>query len=152
MGLLNVRIKAILVDIDGTLANSPHVNQFMEDDKVNWDAWLSATAYSTVHEWCREIVNNFAISGYKIVFLTARNGGDHGRKITNDWLRRTVIGDFELYMRTDGDYRPDYVIKKEIFIRDIAPKYDVSFALDDKKTVIDMWRELDIPALHCADY
>ena len=147
-----MRTKAIIVDIDGTLANSPHVAQFQEEGQINWDAWIKATAYSTVYEWCREVVNNFAISGYKIIFLTARSEENNGRKITNDWLKRTIIGDYELYMRQEGDSRPDTVIKKEIYIRDIAHKYDVSFALDDKKAIIDMWRELDIPALHCADY
>ena len=55
-------------------------------------------------------------------------------------------------MRDAEDRRPDYVIKEEIYNRDIAPNYRVSFAVDDKHAVVGMWRKLGVPALHCADY
>jgi predicted secreted acid phosphatase len=145
--------QAIIVDLDGTLANSQHVKDFTnENGKVDWPAWMDATAFATVNDWCREIVHAFAANGTKIIFLTARNGNEQGRKITEEWLRRTTFADFELLMRKENDYRPDTIIKSEIYLNEIAPRYEVLFAVDDKKAVIDMWRNLGVPALHCADY
>jgi hypothetical protein len=55
-------------------------------------------------------------------------------------------------MRPADERRPDYVIKEEIFNEQIKPFYNVSFAIDDKRVVCDMWRKLGVTALHCADY
>src|SRR5687768_9944903 len=135
---------AIIVDIDGTLADSPQVAPFRDGDKTNWAAWMSATAYSPVNEWCREIVNNFALSNYKIIFLTARSSDNNGKKITEDWLKRNVVVNYELHMRDVGDTRPDMEMKREVFTKNIAPYYNVVFAVDDKRSVVDMWRDLGI--------
>jgi uncharacterized protein involved in copper resistance len=53
-------------------------------------------------------------------------------------------------MRPINDHRPDYDVKKEIFMHEIAPYYDVVLALDDKKEVHDMWMSIGIQSLFCG--
>jgi predicted secreted acid phosphatase len=148
-------MNAIIVDLDGTLCNSQHVSGFTDyNGIVNWDAWVEATAHASVNEWCRDIVQSFANDGYMILFLTARAGTEQHRKITEDWLKNYGLGhiQYELIMRGKMDRRPDYIVKEEIYNSQIAPYHQVSFALDDKKAICDMWRKIGVPALHCADY
>jgi len=145
--------RAIIVDIDGTLSQSNHVDQYTDvGGSVDWKAWMNSNQYAPVNEWCREIVNAAIAMGTQIIFLTARTGDAQGWEVTDMWLKNNGFTNYKLFMRKEGDYRPDYAIKQEIYNTEIMAYYDVQFAIDDKKRIIDMWRSLDIPALHCADY
>ena len=147
--------RSIIVDLDGTLCQSDHVAAYTATcGTVDWEAWAESTAYSPRHEWCSEIVHAFAERGYKIIFLTARSGTERHREITEKWLANHGFGHLqhELIMREEGDRRPDVVIKEEIYREKIMPYYHVEFALDDKGTICNMWRNVGVPALHCADY
>lgn len=57
----------------------------------------------------------------------------------------------ELYMRTPGDMRKDFVIKKELYDAKIKNKYNVQFVLDDRNQIVDMWRGLGMTCLQ-VDY
>jgi hypothetical protein len=148
-------MKAIIVDLDGTLCNSQHVGDFTDvNGVVNWEEWAESTAFATVNNWCADIVHSFANEGYEIIFLTARSGTPRHREITQTWLNNFGFGHLrhKLIMRDIDDRRPDYVIKEEIYNNQIAPFYSTSFAIDDKHVVVGMWRKIGVPALHCADY
>jgi len=54
-------------------------------------------------------------------------------------------------MRKDGDQRKDNVIKQEI-LKHIKEKYEISFAFDDRKSVVDMWRENGVFCFQCQDH
>ncbi len=149
--------KAVIIDLDGTLACSQHVDGFRKPTGgTDWPAWIAATAYATVNEWCLEIVKAFHAQGYTIIFLTARSDAYNGREITTNWLNMQLatanISDYKLIMRPADDYRKDFIIKTELFYTQVLPYYEVLFAVDDKREVVDMWRNLGVTALHCADY
>lgn len=145
--------KAVIIDIDGTLANSPAPSEeHMIDNQICWDTWIKTTQFSPVNEWCRDLVIAMALNGYHIIFLTARSGSKEARKITEEWLTRHVPVLHSLYMRDETDLRHDNESKRDVFLNQIATKYDVRFAVDDKRINCDLFRELGVPALHCADY
>ena len=54
-------------------------------------------------------------------------------------------------MRNANDYRPDEVIKKEIYEREIKGKYDIICVFDDRNKVVDMWREEGFLCCQVAD-
>lgn len=54
-------------------------------------------------------------------------------------------------MRKTGDYRKDCIVKEEIYRKDIEPIYDILFCVDDRKQVVDAWRELGLTCLQCAE-
>jgi predicted secreted acid phosphatase len=150
-----LKTKAIIVDLDGTLANSGHRVRYVDgSQKKDWDKFNALSAYDPIHEWCLEIVNQFNRAGYKIIFLTARSDSQSTRKITETWLS-THVGpgvDYELIMRAGDDFRTDYITKRDLFQQHVMPKYDVLFAIDDKLAVCNMWRDMGITALHCEEY
>lgn len=147
-----MRQRAVIIDLDGVLVNSPHAEQFKHNDVIDWEAWEDSTEFSPRNEWCTEIVTSMALSNVKIIFLTARTGTAKFKGITERWLQRNGFVGYELLMRPTYDHRSDHEVKKSLFLEGINSRYEVLFAIDDKKSVIDMWRELGVPALHCADY
>lgn len=86
-------------------------------------------------------------SGTHIIFLTGRP--DSYRNQTEEWLEKHDAKNPYLLMRKEGDWREDTVIKHEIYQKNIEPHYNILFAVDDKKSVIDMWRAIGLTALHC---
>ena len=58
----------------------------------------------------------------------------------------------ELYMRSEGDYRPDYVIKSQILDAILADGYEIAFVVDDRPSVVAMWRERGLVCLQCREW
>lgn len=145
--------KAVIIDLDGTLVNSPQPSEeHMVNDKMCWDTWIRSTKFSPINEWCKDITIALALDGYHIIFLTARSETAESKKITENWLATHIPINYSLYMRDENDFRHDNESKRDIYINQIAPNYNVMFAVDDKKSNCDLFRSLGIPALHCADY
>jgi hypothetical protein len=69
---------------------------------------------------------------------------------TAEWLDRHSIRYTRLFMRPDGDSRPDDILKEEILDRDILPHWIPEMALDDRDRVVAMWRRRGIPCLQVA--
>lgn len=152
-GKSSVAKQAIIVDLDGTLCQSQRVDQFKDaSGSVDWSAWMKSNAYAPVNEWCRAIVNGAISQGTHIIFLTSRVGNPLGLAVTDNWLVVNGFSGYTLLMRKEKETRLDTVVKQDIYNSEIAPYYEVLFAIDDKRTVVDMWRMVGVPALHCADY
>jgi predicted kinase len=119
--------KAVIVDIDGTVADNITRSPF-DFSRVLEDRPIENTI---------EVVKLLYQSAYKIIFVSGRE--DSCRKDTLTWLNLQQIPFTELLMRRQGDLRKDSIIKKEIFESEIQPKYDVAFVIDDRKQVKRMW-------------
>ena len=126
--------KAIIIDIDGTLAHStgrsPYDLSRVHEDKVD------PVVYS-IYERFQE--------DHAIIVLSGRDESCRG--VTLDWLIEHDILCDRLYMRPEGDGRKDSIVKNELFETHIAPQYNVIFALDDRSQVVDMWREKGLKCL-----
>jgi predicted secreted acid phosphatase len=143
---------AIIVDIDGTLANNPTKAMLVEQQKIDWNQFTDMSKYDTVNEWCLEIVKAFGKKNFKIIFLTRRS--EMARKVTTDWLTINVgMGiDWELLMSGDNDTEPDWILKRRVYEEKIRPFYDVLFCMDDKMVIANMWRSIGLTCLHVASY
>lgn len=91
--------------------------------------------------------------GLGVIFVSGRM--EAARQGTLEWLDRYVIGmdevsNFPLFMRADGDFRKDTVVKEEIYRREIEGKYDIAYVLDDRDSVVAMWRSLGLTVLQVA--
>lgn len=63
------------------------------------------------------------------------------------WLNKHDIHWDNMYMRAAKDFRPDAEIKEELYRKYIEPFYDVLYVLDDRRTVVSMWRKLGLTCL-----
>lgn len=143
-------MKAIIVDIDGTMANFDHRKDLLYRDVATGDYEESqkASRQDPPYVWCQNLVKIYHDAGYQIIFLTARNEKYYTE--TAQWLN-SHLEDYIVYvllMRPLNDDRPDDVVKEDIYRRDIALQFNVEFALDDRDSVVDMWRNrIGIPCL-----
>lgn len=124
--------KAILLDIDGTVAQMDKRSPY-DWDKVGTDKPRS---------FIIDIVKGLDAQGYVILALSGRDGVCYDE--TKQWLIDNDVPHFYLFMREEGDTRKDTIIKEEIFWDLIAEHWNVVGVLDDRPSVLRMWRELGI--------
>lgn len=130
---------AVIVDIDGTLA---HMNGRSPYDysKVHTDL---------VDEVVRDLVTDAVNRGDVILVVSGRD--DNCKDVTEAWLDSSQVIYDEIHMRVTGDKRKDSIVKSEIFDREIAPRYNIRYVLDDRNQVVEMWRQRGLKVLQVAD-
>jgi uncharacterized HAD superfamily protein len=139
--------KAIICDLDGTLADIRIRLKHLEGKKKDWKSFNKTIETDALHEWCREILVRFQ-QDHKIIIVSGRT--DDLKKQTVEWLKRYAVPFDYLFMRKSNDFRPDNLIKLEIFEKEIRDKFSVLFVLDDRQKVVDMWRAEGLVVLQCA--
>lgn len=131
----------IICDIDGTLAirgdRSPY-----EWHKVELD---------TPNVPVRDVLWRYEDYSYmSIILLSGRD--ECCRDETTQWLHINKVPHTALYMRREGDNRKDAIVKRELYDAHIKGKYNVHFILDDRSSVIRLWRdELGLPCFQVND-
>lgn len=143
------RPMAILCDIDGTLAHGINATRKpYEWDKVDTDT-LDETISSILSRYWQDDLM-VADQEPKIILMSGRDGSCRG--LTQDWLHRHGIRYHSLFMRETGDKRKDFIIKRELFDKHIRNNYQILFVLDDRRQVVEMWRnELGLKVLQVAE-
>lgn len=133
--------KAIIVDVDGTIANKCDRSPF-EWDKVGCD-----TPRLEIINMIRAFARSY---GATPIFLSGRDSVC--RDITQGWINchAYMDKDQELYMRAEGDMRKDTIVKEELFWEHIEPTYNVIGAFDDRPVIIRLWHKLGIPNVICV--
>ena len=132
--------RTVIFDIDGTLAKMKE-RQCYDWDKVKEDEYI---------EPIFEILEMYIKNNYTILFLSGRM--DCCYKDTYNWLKKRLPDlDIKLAMRKTNDMRPDYIIKKEIFMNEIDLQYNVKYCFDDRLQIVNLWRDLGITTLQVDD-
>ena len=124
----------IIVDVDGTLAirgnRSPFDFTKVKEDKVS--------------EPIKNLVNLLSITSFgfrKEIYVIIFSGRDDSCfDDTKIWLVNNNIDFDKLVMRKTGDNRKDSIVKKEMYEKHIKENYNVLYVIDDRKQVVDMWR------------
>lgn len=142
------KIKVIIVDLDGTLCNIKHRLHLLKEEGDHWSKFFAGMAGDSVNVWCKELIEAMK-ENYGILLVSGRP--DNYRNVTEKWLLDNNVSYDALYMREAGDRRQDYLVKKEIYERYIREAMDVLFIVDDRKQVVDGWRELGLTVLQCAE-
>lgn len=139
-------MKYVIVDIDGTVAlhkmpDGTLLRGHHEYDRVGDDV---------PNEPVIELVRALTFT-HSILWVSGRP--ERAREDTCQWLDDAMpwwVTDhsYDLFMREDGDYRADDIVKEEIFNNQILPrvqrKENILFAIDDRPRVIRMWERLGI--------
>ena len=130
---------AVIFDIDGTLAHMSNRCPY------NW----SKVGEDIVDADIKHLLHLYKNDDMKIIIVTGRDGSCLHE--TEQWLEKMGIYYDELFIRKKGDTRKDAVIKKEIFIKNIEPHYNVKLIFDDRNQVVRMWRDLGLKCLQVAE-
>ncbi len=141
-------IKLVLVDMDGTLADCEHRRHYVRSTRTkNWPAFFAACDQDPPMPHVREWVNALA-EDHCICIVSGRPTDLCGIK-TEEWLARHGVRYDHLFMRDRGDSRPDTQIKGEILDR--LPAEQVALVIDDRQSVVDMWRQRGLRVIQVAE-
>lgn len=138
---------AIIVDLDGTLADNSHRVHHITGEKKDWKTYNSLIPNDRINDWCDTIVKKF-FGPWSVLLVTGRP--ESTRKDCEEWLRKYSVPYTQLLMRGSGDFRADWIVKEMIYQDEIKNKYQTLFVLDDRKTVVEMWRRNGLTCLQCA--
>lgn len=139
----------MIVDLDWTLFNSDERHEVCrkEDGKLDYSKYFSDEMLDLDKPVTQlvNLINNLS-SNYKVVIVSGRNN------ICEDkTLDMFPIGYDAVFMRNHFDYRDDSVVKQDI-LNLIKPFIDIknTIVFDDRKRVIDMWRENWLYVFNCC--
>lgn len=126
---------AVVFDIDGTVAHMHNRGPF-DWDKVGDD--LPKIAVVQLAQFYHKL-------GFHVIFLSGRDGICY--RETRKWITNNIFpnGDYDLFMRAEGDTRKDSIVKLELFRNNIADNYYVMSLFDDRPQVVNMWYDIGIP-------
>jgi predicted kinase len=132
---------AWIVDVDGTLAlrQGPNARSPYDWHRVGEDLPNPPVV---------ELVEALADHA-TIVVMSGRD--ECCRADTEAWLTTHVPAWTELHMRPRGDMRRDAIVKRELFETHVAPHWNVIGVIDDRASVIKMWRSIGLMAAQVAD-
>jgi phosphoglycolate phosphatase-like HAD superfamily hydrolase len=143
-------MRAIIVDLDGTLCDVRHRVHFVKESPPNWPAFFDACVDDTPNATVDALIDMATFSAYGVIYVSGRP--ETHRAQTEDWLERHNLGGYvALLMRSEGNYRPDAVVKRELYEAHIAGKYAIVFTVDDRNQVVKMWRDLGLTCFQVAD-
>lgn len=142
--------RAVIIDLDGTLCDVRHRTHLVRQSPPDWGAFFAACVDDTPNHAVLSLLHMAADAGYAVLLVSGRP--EESRGLTEQWLARFGLARHAaLLMRPDGDFRPDAVVKREIYETTIAGHYDVVFAVDDRAVVVQMWRDLGLTCLQVAE-
>ena len=142
------RPPAVVIDLDGTLTSAWWREHHVTGGRRDWRSFFAGMTRDAP---VRPLVDLLAwvASEAAVVLLTGRP--EEHETVVRAWLTEHGVAHDELLMRPTGDRRPDTVVKRKRYRREIAPRYEVRLVVEDRPRVIEMWREEGLYVLTAVD-
>lgn len=133
---------AVYFDYQGTLVDVRGIRHLI-DGPGSFDAFHLATVSCQPIPWVVEAARKAHEAGLAVLVGTGMN--EAYRRHLDWWLADNEVHADDVQMRVDGDYRKDFVVKREMLDR-WRLKYHITQAYDDNPAVIDaLWAAEGIP-------
>jgi hypothetical protein len=137
--------KAVIFDLDGTLALIDHRRHFVEGAKKNWRAFFAACAGDVPNLPVVEVARALNLH-FQTVIFSGRS--DEVLAETLDWLKRHDVPCDYLVMRRAGDFTPDDELKRGWLGH--FDRGQIVCVFDDRAKVVRMWREEGVACFQVA--
>lgn len=149
-----------IFDLDGTISLNHHRAHFVEGENKDWKSFF---------ESCDKDQPNYPVIDTlrllrKVGEIWIWSGrSEDVREKTLDWLMNNRVIDNRNYrswyrnpnrflMRKSGDYTPDHILKKQWLDNlHCSERRRLCAVFDDRKTVVDMWRDNGVACFQVAD-
>lgn len=142
--------KAVIFDIDGTLADLSHRLHHIKRQPIDWDSFFAECVNDTPIQPIHDLAHLVVAQDYKLILVSCRS--DKVRQETETWLATHGVPYQELHMRKEGDYRQDTIVKSELLDAILAAGNEIAFVVDDRPSVVAMWRSRGLTCLQCRDW
>lgn len=135
-----------LSDIDGTIADLTHrlpLIKVESPNKPDWRAFFKACRDDAPIHDVIALEQDLYYAHNRFMYVTGRS--DEVRKETSDWLGFNKLPPGPLFMRKEGDYRPDHIVKSELIDKllkeyNLLP-HEIGGIFEDRTQVVKMYRE-----------
>ena len=130
-------------DVDGTLMDVNHRRHYVSGKDKDWKSFFDYMEFDTINDHVFQMAHALHNDGYDIIVVSGRN--EKHRDITVKQLAFGKLDYVKLIMRPDDNYEPDFVFKKSVLDALVDADLKPQFAVDDRPSVVQMWRENDVP-------
>lgn len=141
-----------IFDLDGTVADPSHRLHYLEQKPVPWDLFLSEMDNDKPILPSILIIRSLIEAGHTVIFCTGRS--DKYRRMTLDWIYEFVYPYFKdtmhLYMRQEGDHRPDTQVKLELLHEMRKNGLNPEAVFEDRKRLCEMWIDNGMQVYDCG--
>jgi phosphatidate phosphatase PAH1 len=129
--------KCIICDIDGTISLM-NGRSIYDVDSVHTDS---------LNIYVANLVATYKQIGVEIIYITCRDISCYNQ--TKSWLQDKNLwcDNQKLYMRPKNENKSDNEVKLDLYNELIKDKYYVCFVLEDRDSVVKMWRDLGLLCL-----
>ena len=138
-----------IVDIDGTVADASHRIHHIKKKPKDWNSFFAECINDAPIPHMHKLVSLLQVTG--VIWVSGRP--ERTKIDTLEWLYKHsfIHGPDPLYMRADGDYRDDDIIKYELLQKLKEDGWNPLMAFDDRDRIVKMWRANGIPCLQVAE-
>lgn len=143
----------VIFDLDGTLAliDKRRALAAKPNGKINWKTFF-APENIALDEPNIPVIKSFhamKAAGFRVGIFSGRDS--ISRNETEQWLAENGIQPDFLFMRAQGSFTPDDVLKKEWLDQEMAAGHEIMCVFDDRDKVVKMWRENGISCFQVAE-
>jgi phosphoglycolate phosphatase-like HAD superfamily hydrolase len=141
--------RRIVSDLDGTLADVQHRLHLILRDEPDWTAFFLACGDDAPIAPTITVLRTLHEAGFEVVLASGR--GEVAREATVDWLARHDVPWDRLLLRRSGDRRHDDEVKAEMVHEHGLDPADTLVVLEDRASVVQVWRRLGFHVFQVAD-
>lgn len=131
--------KAVIFDVDGTIANNEHRVHHLKETPKNWDAFFSKQSDDPPYLPMIAVAQAMSNAGHSIIICTARHNKHAEETIL--WMEKHNMPWDEFYSRDEGDRTNDDIMKRELLQRMRKHGHDPFLVFDDRDRLVKMWRK-----------
>ncbi len=138
--------RIIICDLDGTISDYGHRLKLFK--LRDYEAFNAAGINDKPIQNICNILRGLHDEETHVIIMTARDESHMAQ--TEKWLNLNEVPFDELIMRDTGDQSSDDVCKLKLMEKHIPNYEDIWFVLEDRKSVVDMWRGEGLTCLQVA--
>lgn len=144
--------QTVIFDLDGTLAliDKRRALAAKPNGKINWKVFFDPDNIQ-LDQPNHPVIASFKAmkaAGFRVGIFSGRDS--ISRQQTKDWLAQHGIQPDFLFMRMQGSFTPDDVLKKDWLDQEMAAGHEIMCVFDDRDKVVKMWRENGISCFQVA--
>lgn len=150
--------RAVILDLDGTLARKHNGRDHYAKEGFLADELIQPNA-DVIFAYINKMIDNRRLREHGVFVFTGRGASKIGQSETRAWLLKHMPSWFGLWsvtnsvqFREEGDMRPDYVVKREMYDRVVGMGYTPILAFDDRPQVCRMWDSLGLHTVKMGPY
>ncbi|MEK0324111.1 MAG: AAA family ATPase [Nitrosopumilus sp.] len=152
--------KCIIFDLDGTLRDPGHRLHLVKNGSRQYDEFNMACGddpivpnIAMLYEMLANAIVTVPFGSYDDIEIFVFSGcSDIAKETTENWMKEHNLTYNRLWMRPADDHQKDVELKRSWLHKIQAEGYEVLFTVDDRQSVVDMWRSEGITCLQCNQW